>query len=49
MCGISGYISNKNKLNKKDFIKATNAMNHRGPDAEGFYENENHPFFPLFC
>ncbi len=45
MCGISAYISNKNKLNKQDFIKATNAMNHRGPDAEGFYENENHTLF----
>ncbi len=42
MCGISGYISNHNKISKEDFIKATNAMNHRGPDAEGYYENEQH-------
>jgi len=42
MCGISSYISNKNKLSKQDFIKATCAMNHRGPDAEGYYENEDH-------
>ena len=45
MCGISGYISNNNKLSKSDFIRATNAMNHRGPDAEGFYENENQTLF----
>lgn len=45
MCGISGYISNNNKLSKSDFIKSTNAMNHRGPDAEGFYENENQTLF----
>ena len=45
MCGISGYISNKNRLNKQDFIVATNKMNHRGPDAEGFYENQNQTLF----
>ncbi|MFN8282859.1 MAG: asparagine synthase (glutamine-hydrolyzing) [Chitinophagales bacterium] len=45
MCGISGYISNQQKLSKSDFIKATNAMNHRGPDADGFYENDNHTLF----
>ncbi len=41
MCGISGYISNNKKISREDFIRTTNAMHHRGPDAEGFYENEN--------
>jgi asparagine synthase (glutamine-hydrolysing) len=42
MCGISGYISNQIKISKQEFIHATNTMNHRGPDAEGYYENEQH-------
>jgi asparagine synthase (glutamine-hydrolysing) len=41
MCGISGYLSTPNSLDKKDFILATNQLNHRGPDAEGFYANDN--------
>lgn len=40
MCGISAYISNTNKISLADFIQATNAISHRGPDAEGYYENE---------
>ncbi len=45
MCGISGYISSPGKLDKQDFIRATNAIKHRGPDAEGYYENEQHSLF----
>ena len=45
MCGISAYISNTIQLEKDAFIKATHSMNHRGPDAEGFYENEQHTVF----
>lgn len=41
MCGIAGYISNQNKIPVADFMKATQALNHRGPDAEGFYSNED--------
>lgn len=36
MCGIVGFI-NKSK-NKKEIIKAmAEKINHRGPDGEGFY------------
>ena len=42
MCGISAYISNKKYISKADFIKLTNTLHHRGPDADGFYENSNH-------
>lgn len=45
MCGISGYISNQHKISKQDFITATNAMNHRGPDADGFYVNEDNTLY----
>ena len=40
MCGIAGYISDKKPT--KDIIKAmTDRMIHRGPDAEGFYLDDN--------
>jgi asparagine synthase (glutamine-hydrolysing) len=39
MCGIAGFYSNK--YNKEDLVKMTNALTHRGPDAEGFYYNDN--------
>jgi asparagine synthase (glutamine-hydrolysing) len=45
MCGISAYISNTIRLEKDAFIKATHTLNHRGPDAEGYYENEQHTVF----
>ncbi len=45
MCGISGYISSPGRLDKQDFVRATNAIRHRGPDAEGYYENEQHSLF----
>ena len=36
MCGIAGFINNSK--NKKTGIKAmTDKIIHRGPDAEGFY------------
>ena len=39
MCGISGFIS-KN-LNKSDLFKMSNSIKHRGPDAKGyFYDQE---------
>ncbi len=40
MCGITGFISRKN--DKQSVIKKmTDLIQHRGPDAEGFYINNN--------
>jgi asparagine synthase (glutamine-hydrolysing) len=39
MCGIAGFVS---KQYKEENLKSmTNALRHRGPDAEGFYFDEN--------
>ncbi|MCB9032283.1 MAG: asparagine synthase (glutamine-hydrolyzing) [Chitinophagales bacterium] len=40
MCGIVGYIS-KNQINKKLFIDTANTIIHRGPNATGFYYNDD--------
>jgi asparagine synthase (glutamine-hydrolysing) len=38
MCGIAGLLSYDTNLNKNILIRSmTDAMAHRGPDAEGFY------------
>ncbi len=37
MCGIAGYISLNNSIRPAELVKATSAIRHRGPDAEGFY------------
>jgi len=41
MCGIAGVFDLGGNGNKPDIRKMTNAMSHRGPDAEGFYFDEN--------
>ena len=46
MCGISGFISKK--YEKSDLIKMTNSLTHRGPDAEGFYFNDEKVIMKLF-
>lgn len=38
MCGILGYISKKS-IDKQNFQEANIAIQHRGPDAEGFFYN----------
>jgi asparagine synthase (glutamine-hydrolysing) len=45
MCGISGYISAPGKLSKEGFLRANNVLNHRGPDADGFYANDEHSLY----
>ena len=35
MCGIAGFISKK--YQKTDLVKMTDALNHRGPDASGYF------------
>ena len=37
MCGITGYISLNNSIQPAQLKKATGILQHRGPDAEGFY------------
>jgi asparagine synthase (glutamine-hydrolysing) len=42
MCGISGIIYKKGTIVPLEFLKKmTDKMSHRGPDAEGFYINNN--------
>jgi asparagine synthase (glutamine-hydrolysing) len=41
MCGIAGIVSFKKNINLPDTIqRMTDAMAHRGPDADGFYTND---------
>lgn len=37
MCGIAGYISLTQRFTQQQLKDAATAMQHRGPDAEGFY------------
>jgi asparagine synthase (glutamine-hydrolysing) len=39
MCGITGYYSSS-LFNIQDLQKMTQAVSHRGPDAEGFFSDE---------
>ena len=41
MCGIAGFYTNKKLYTKDDLVKITDALAHRGPDASGYYYNEN--------
>jgi asparagine synthase (glutamine-hydrolysing) len=41
MCGIAGYISLNNSITEKQLHHAASLMQHRGPDAEGFYFSED--------
>ncbi len=41
MCGITGYISLENTIKPSDLVKATAVIQHRGPDAEGFYFSDD--------
>ncbi|MFL9835639.1 asparagine synthase (glutamine-hydrolyzing) [Chryseobacterium terrae] len=37
MCGICGYYSFKNEISSENILEMNNAINHRGPDDEGFW------------
>lgn len=39
MCGISGFVSQQ--LNREDLIKMTDVQYHRGPDAGGYWYEQN--------
>ena len=38
MCGISGYYSVKKFFKREDLLSMVNVQRHRGPDAEGIFE-----------
>ena len=40
MCGITGYLSFKSGLDLNDLNMLTDALSHRGPDAQGYYHDE---------
>ena len=41
MCGIAGIISSqKGLINRNSLQRMSNALAHRGPDGEGFYQEE---------
>ena len=42
MCGIAGFVSGK--LNEEDLSIASRCIQHRGPDGEGFYFQQNKDF-----
>lgn len=40
MCGIAGFYSSSKKISESDLHAMTDAMSHRGPDASGYFSNE---------
>ena len=40
MCGITGYYSLQKKFSENDLTQMTNALSHRGPDAAGYFFNQ---------
>lgn len=40
MCGITGYYSPNKLFSESELQEMTNAIAHRGPDAEGYYTDE---------
>ena len=42
MCGFVGYVNSNGTKTSLDVLRSmTSAINHRGPDGEGFYHHEN--------
>lgn len=41
MCGITGVIDFKNKINQNEFDYFTDSLRHRGPDGRGVYIENN--------
>ena len=37
MCGIAGFYSKSERWSQQDLMLMTRRLNHRGPDAYGFY------------
>ena len=41
MCGISGFISDKNYIKKNSINSTLDLMGRRGPDAKNYYIEDN--------
>jgi len=41
MCGIAGYISQDGSMPTSNLMQAATALQHRGPDATGFYFSDD--------
>ena len=39
MCGIAGYYSSENRFSRDDIVSMTSCLAHRGPDAEGYFQD----------
>src|SRR5450432_4148882 len=44
MCGIAGILNKQEPVHPDQIRKMTHSMRHRGPDAEGFFIDNNLPF-----
>src|SRR2546429_124587 len=40
MCGIAGILSSDKKFSLQDVKRMTDCISHRGPDADGFFEED---------
>ncbi len=41
MCGLAGYYSTEKKFNRADLDLMTSCMQHRGPNADGYFEHQS--------
>jgi len=41
MCGITGILQINSNFSKEHVKKMTDALSHRGPDGEGFWQNNS--------
>ncbi len=49
MCGIAGFITQSNKYNFKSLSEMINSINHRGPDARGFFIDPKKGIYLAHC
>ena len=40
MCGIAGILNKSSAVSREQIKRMTDAMSHRGPDSEGFYQDD---------
>ncbi len=44
MCGIAGILNKSSAVSREQIKRMTDAMSHRGPDSEGFYQDDTLAF-----